>query len=102
MSDEEILAGRVLEDTCLTLAELCAACALEQEWVVRHVEEGLLSVSGMVVSEWRFSSAGLARARRMREIEREFDAVPELAALVADMLEEMDALRARLRKAGLG
>ena len=41
----------------------------------------------------------LARARRMREIEREFDAVPELAALVADMLEELDELRARLRRA---
>lgn len=102
MSDEEILAGRIEEEACLTLAELCAACALEQEWVVHRVEEGLLSVSGTVVTEWRFSSAGLARARRMREIEREFDAVPELAALVADMLEEMDALRARLRKAGLG
>lgn len=102
MSDEDILAGKILEDACLTLEELCAACALEQEWVVRRVEEGLLPVSGTVVAEWRFSSAGLARARRMREIEREFDAVPELAALVADMLEEMDELRARLRRAGLG
>jgi len=102
MSDEDILAGSVLEDACLTLEELCAACALEQEWVVHRVAEGLLSVSGTVVTEWRFSSAGLARARRMREIEREFDAVPELAALVADMLEEMDELRARLRRAGLG
>jgi len=102
MSDEDILAGKILEDACLTLEELCAACALEHEWVVRHVQEGLLPASGTVVTEWRFSSAGLARARRMREIEREFDAVPELAALVADMLEEMDELRARLRKAGLG
>jgi chaperone modulatory protein CbpM len=49
---------------------------------------------------WRFSSACLLRARRMHQIERDFDAVPELAALVADMLEEMDALRARLRHAG--
>ena len=44
----------------------------------------------------------LARARRMRDIEHSFDAAPELAALVADMLEEMDALRARLRREGLG
>jgi chaperone modulatory protein CbpM len=34
----------------------------------------------------------------MREIERAYDAAPELAALVADMLEEMDRLRARLRR----
>jgi chaperone modulatory protein CbpM len=31
----------------------------------------------------------------MRELERDFDAVPELAALVADLLEEMDELRDR-------
>jgi chaperone modulatory protein CbpM len=37
----------------------------------------------------------------MRQLERDFDAVPELAALVADLLEEMDTLRARLRRAGL-
>ena len=97
MSDYDIL-----EDACLTLEQLCAACALEREWLIRHVEEGLIPVSGSVVTEWRFTTAHLARARRMREIERSFDAAPELAALVADMLEEMDELRARLRRAGLG
>ncbi len=51
-------------------------------------------------SEWRFTTTTLARVRRMRDIERTYDAAPELAALVADMLEEMDALRARLRRAG--
>jgi len=33
----------------------------------------------------------------MHRIERDFDAAPELAALVADLLEELEALRARLR-----
>jgi hypothetical protein len=32
----------------------------------------------------------------MRQLERDFDAVPELAALMADLLEELDELRARL------
>jgi chaperone modulatory protein CbpM len=50
---------------------------------------------------WRFSGPALQRARRMRQLERDFDAVPELAALVADLLEEMDSLRVRLRCAGL-
>ena len=96
MTDQEIL-----EDACLTLEQLCTACALEHDWLVRRVQEGLIPVTGTVIAEWRFSTAHLARARRMREIERSFDAAPELAALVADMLEEMDALRARLRREGL-
>jgi chaperone modulatory protein CbpM len=33
----------------------------------------------------------------MHALERDFDAVPELAALMADLLEELDALRARSR-----
>jgi chaperone modulatory protein CbpM len=32
----------------------------------------------------------------MRQLERDFEAVPELAALMADLLEELDELRARL------
>lgn len=32
----------------------------------------------------------------MRQVERDFDAVPELAALVADMLDGLDRLRERL------
>lgn len=37
----------------------------------------------------------LVRARRVRAMERDFDAVPELVALVADILEEIEALRVR-------
>ena len=101
MSDDKILAGVVHEEACLTVEELCDACALEREWLVRRIEEGLFPVPGGIVAEWRVGAAGSARARRMRALERDFEAVPELAALVADMLEEMDELRARLRRAGL-
>jgi len=101
MRDEDILTGIVLEGRCFTLEELCAACALEPEWLERHIEEGLFPAPEGARSEWRFSAVGLYRARRMRSIERDFEAVPELAALVADLLEEMDALRGRLRRAGL-
>lgn len=95
MSTEEILEG-----ACLTLEQFCAAAALDRDWLVRHVEEGLIPVSGTLVAEWRFTAVHVIRARRMHEIERTYEAVPELAALVADMLEEMDELRARLRRGG--
>ena len=100
MNDE--ITGAVLEGASLTIRQVCAVCAIEEEWIVRHVQEGLFPVSGTTVTEWRFSSADLRRAQRMRALERDFDAAPELAALMADMLEEMDQLRARLRRAGLG
>jgi chaperone modulatory protein CbpM len=63
--------------------------------VVQRVEEGYLSASGTGVLHWRFTAAALRRARRLRALERDFDAAPELAALVADLLEEIERLRAR-------
>lgn len=111
MHDEEPLQGTLVDETALGIDELACACSVSREWVVRHVVEGYfgqVSAAGMTAAEiesacveWRFSSRDLGRARRIRALERDFDAVPELAALVADMLEELDALRARVRRAGL-
>jgi chaperone modulatory protein CbpM len=97
MHDEDILIGTLMEDSWLTLEQMAAACAVESDWLVRHLEEGLIPHAESVAGVWRFSGAALIHAQRMRELERDFDAVPELAALMADLLEELDALRARVR-----
>ena len=89
------------DDAGLTLEELCSVCALEREWLVLRVREGLIPATEVGAAEWRFTATTLARVRRMRDIERTYDAAPELAALAADMLEEIDRLRARLRRAGI-
>jgi len=102
MSERELLVGIVLDEQCFTLEELAAACAMEPEWLERLVQEGLFLPAGGSRGEWRFGARALTRARRIRDIERAFDAVPELAALVADLLEEMDEMRATLRRRGIG
>jgi len=102
MRDEDILTGYLMEDSWLTLEQVAAACTVEPAWLMRHLEEGLFPHAESVAGVWRFSGASLVRARRMRQMERDFDAVPELAALVADLLDEMDELRGQLRRAGLG
>lgn len=101
MTSDEVLIGSLMEDSWLTLEQLACACTVEPEWLLGHVDEGLFTHAESVAGVWRFSSADLMRARRMHQLERDFEAVPELAALVADLLEEMDELRARLRRAGL-
>jgi len=94
--------GVALEDSALTLEELARACAVEPEWVVRRVRTGILGAEAPPHMEgWRFTSIDLVRARRLREIERAFDADEDLAALVVDLSEEVRRLKARLRSAGL-
>lgn len=97
MDKDEVLVGSPLEDSWLTLEQLAAACAVEPAWLIRHLEDGLMPRAESVAGVWCLSGSSLLRARRMRQIERDFDAVPELAALVADLLEEVDELRNELR-----
>jgi chaperone modulatory protein CbpM len=102
MRDENIFIGSLMDDTWLTLEQVAAACVVEPAWLMRHIEEGLFPHAESVADVWRFSCDSLLRARRMRQLERDFDAVPELAALMADLLEEVDTLRAKLRISQLG
>jgi len=77
----------VSDEELITLEELTVVCAVSTQWVQQRVAEGLLPE--------RFDTLAVRRVRRMHALERDFDAAPELAALVADLLEELDALRAR-------
>jgi chaperone modulatory protein CbpM len=100
MTEHDVLIAIPMEEACLTLEQLAVACAVEPDWVLRHIREGFFPAPSGPAAEWRFTSAALQRARRIREIERDFEAVPELAALVADLLDQMDELKARLARAG--
>jgi chaperone modulatory protein CbpM len=89
------------DEPLLTLEELCRVAAVEPAWILHRVEVGLLAAAASAEDPWRFEPDVVERARCMWRIERDFDAVPELAALMADMEAEIRHLRARLRAAGL-
>jgi len=89
-----------IEQSPLTLDEVIVSCRVTREWVVEHVHAGvLLSETPQPPEQWRFSSRDLARVRRILELESRFDANPELAGLVADLFDELERLRARVRRA---
>ena len=96
MREDNVLIGSLLEESWLTLEQVANACTVDPDWLLQHIDEGLFPHAESVAGVWRFSATSLVRARRMREIEQHFDAVPELAALMADLLEELDELRTRL------
>lgn len=101
MTQTEIVVGVVLDEAGLTLEELARACAVDTAWVIERVEAGILGDGAPALSHWRFRSSDLTRARRLRQLEHAFAAEPELAALVADLQEEIRALRQQLSAAGV-
>jgi len=38
----DVLIGSLLEESWLTVEQVAAACAVEPDWLLRHLEEGLL------------------------------------------------------------
>jgi chaperone modulatory protein CbpM len=95
------LNGVLLDEVALNLEELARACAVEPDWVVRHVRAGVLGSSDNIeITTWRFCSRDLERARRLLSVEQVFDANEDIAALVLDLGDEIHRLRARLRVLG--
>ncbi len=85
-----------LEEAVFSHDELCRAARVAPDWLADRLEAGLLAPAADPRSAGRFDGATLRRVRAMVRIERDFDAVPELAALVVDLQEEIDRLRHRL------
>ncbi len=97
--NDEILNGVLLDEDCyLSLAELSRACSTHAEWVISLVEEGILEPGGSDMRDWRFSAPALRRARTTRHLQRDLGVNLAGAALVLDLLDEIDHLRQRLAR----
>lgn len=90
-----------LDECWLDAAALCRLAGVDEPWLRERADQGLLGpLAAGAHEEWRFDARALRRVVRMAALERGFDAVPELAALVADLEDEIATLRARLQLRG--
>ena len=88
----------VEEDRPMSLAEFARACRAREEQVEVWVVEGVLQPRGDAPAQWRFEGAALRRARRALTLTRELEINPAGVALALDLMDEIEALRARLRR----
>jgi chaperone modulatory protein CbpM len=86
----------VEEHVVFSLPELCRACGASSEDVRALVLEGLLQPAGQAPEDWRFSGLALHRARTALRLARELELSWSAAAIVMDLLAEIETLRARL------
>jgi chaperone modulatory protein CbpM len=93
------LTGILLDDRAeLSLHDLCHACSTSTEWVIELVDEGVLEPIGHEQAHWRFSGPSLLRARAAMRMQHDLQINLAGIALVLDLMEEIETMRARLRR----
>lgn len=86
------------DDVPLTLIELAQACNAPQELVTAWVFEGVLQPDGQQPQEWRFSGAAIRRARVAQHLTLDLELNTPGVALALDLLEQIEALQAQLKR----
>ena len=93
------ITGLILEEqTELSLDDLCRACTAQAGRIVELVDEGLLTPAGRAPGEWRFTGVHLHRARIALRLESDLGVNLAGAALVLELLDELDTLRERVQR----
>ncbi len=85
-------------DVELEIEAFARACGVDVAFVALLVEEDLVRP---VATPWRFGGAELARVRRIRRLQRDFDCNLQSVAVMVDLLDEIERLRSALRREGL-
>ena len=95
------LTGVILEEQVeLTLAELSRSCAVHAEYIIELVEEGVLVPVGREPRGWRFGGGQVRRASMALRLQRDLGVNLAGAALALELLDELNAMRARLNAIG--
>ena len=81
----------------LTLESLCRVCAVQTEFVLTLMEEGVAQpAQGQQPESWRFSEVQVRRVSVAWRLQRDLGVNPAGAALALQLLDEMETLRAQL------
>jgi len=90
--------GVVLDERIeFTLGELCSVCDISVQTVIELVDEGVLEPRGDRPDSWRFRGTELRRLQTALRLTRDLRLNYAGAALVLELLDELDELRRQLR-----
>ena len=90
----------LIDEHALELEAFAAACGTEVHFVRLLVDEGLVQPVALQPT-WRFGGEELARVRRICRLQRDFEANLQSVAVMLDLIDEIERLRAQLQRAGI-
>ncbi len=88
-------------DAWLDLETLARACGVQVDYVRTLIDEGLIEPPPQA-PQLHFGSVELARVRRIRRLQHDFEANLQSVAVMLDLIDEVERLHAQMRRAGLG
>jgi chaperone modulatory protein CbpM len=92
--DSATLTGTVLDENMeISLRELCRSCGVNAEYVIEMVEQGVVDPLGSSPREWRFPGPSVRRVQIALRLQHDLRVNLSGAALVLDLLEELETLR---------
>jgi chaperone modulatory protein CbpM len=101
MNNASMVIGVCLADeNALELEDFAAACDVGVDFIRLLVEEGMVRPA-VDQPAWRFGGEELARVRRIRRLQRDFEANLQSVAVMLDLLDEIERLRAQMLRAGI-
>ena len=78
------------------LPELCERCALDRQFIVQCVEQGVAEATGEEPQQWIFSATSIVRIRKAWRLHRDLDIEISSLALVLELIEEKATLEREL------
>ncbi|MEO8123497.1 MAG: chaperone modulator CbpM [Burkholderiales bacterium] len=87
-------------DAWLDLETLAQASGVQVEYVHTLIDEGLIEPPPQAPA-LHFGSTELARVRRIRRLQHDFEANLQSVAVMLDLIDEVERLHAAMRRGGL-
>ena len=93
------ISGTIFDDTTeITIVELCEVCSVERKMVDQLIDEGILEPTGRSGKSRQFPYSSVRRTRTVIHLQRDLGVNLAGAALVLELLDNIDDLRAQLRR----
>lgn len=95
--DETLMVTVLDENVELSLGELSHTCGVSTALIIALVEEGVIEPRGVEPAAWRFPATAVATLGMAQRLQQDLGINLAGTALALDLLEELRALRVRVR-----
>lgn len=96
MPKEMVIIADYSKETSFSLEELCEICHISSDTIHAYIEFEIIHPAGKTPTDWKFDINHLSRVKTGLRLQHDLEVNLAGVAVVLDLLDEVDELRARL------